>query len=93
MSRERFRKRRLNDGDAYHDLQVDSTFLFSLEVNVGRSFVESDAEAFELVLEDLLVNERLEDVQNDENQAACSGNCNDLFSSTLAVLGALDDAR
>lgn len=58
---------------AYHDLQVDSTFLLSLEVNVGRRLVESDAEAFELVFEDLFVNERLEDVQDDQNQAACSG--------------------
>lgn len=69
----------------------DSSLLLLLDRDVGRSLVQADAEAFQFVLDDGFVGERLEDVEDDEDQVAGSGDGDDLSTATLAVLGALDD--
>lgn len=70
---------------------ADATFVFLLEDNVWRIFVNSDTEAFELVLDDSLVSEGFVDVEDNEDKMARLGNSNDLTTSTFAVLGSLDD--
>lgn len=70
---------------------ADATFIFLLEDNVWRIFVNSDTEAFELVLDDSLVSEGFVDVEDNEDKMARLGNSNDLTTSTFAVLGSLDD--
>ncbi len=76
----------------HHGLQVDAALFLLLKDNIRRVFVEPDAESFEFFLNDALVLQRLQDVQNDEYQGACSCNSNDLSTSTLAVFSSLDDA-
>lgn len=49
--------------------------------------VEPYAEALELVGEDGEIFQRLQDVENNEDQVACPGNRYDLTSSTFAVFG------
>jgi hypothetical protein len=61
--------------------------------NLGGLFVESDSEAFELTLNDLLVHERPGGIEYDEDERAGAGHSDDLLSLTLVLLGALDDTR
>lgn len=72
---------------------VQATFVFFLEDNIGRFLVDADSEAFQLGLDDSLVRQRLVDIENDEDEMACFGNSNDLATSTLAILCSLDDTR
>ena len=53
-----------------HHLQVDAALLLSLEVNIRRLLVEPNAEAFQLVLQYLLVQQRPKHVEHNKNQAA-----------------------
>lgn len=72
---------------------VDATLVFLLKHDVGRFFVDTDSESFQLRFDDTLVCQRLVDVQDDEDEMACLGHGNHLTASTLAILGSLDDAR
>lgn len=73
-------------------VEVDASLVLPPEVDVGRRFVQPDAEALQLVLQQLLVVQRLQDVQHHEDQVAGAGHGDDLPSATLAVLRALDDS-
>lgn len=55
---------------AYSRGEVDASFVLLLEADVGRFLVEADAEALQLVLDQLLVSERLQNVQDDQDQVA-----------------------
>lgn len=46
----------------FYYLQVYSALVLLTEVNVGRSFVEPDAEALQFFLDDLFVLQRLEHI-------------------------------
>eukprot|EP00047_Mylnosiga_fluctuans_P001872 m.222272 g.222272 ORF g.222272 m.222272 type:complete len:496 (+) comp10733_c0_seq1:131-1618(+) len=76
-----------------HRRQVDAALLLAAERDVWRLPVQPDAEALELTLDDLLVPERLQDIKADEDQIARTRNCNDLATTTLAILGTLNDSR
>lgn len=60
----------MHDSVAYSRGEVDASFVLLLEADVGRFLVEADPEALQLVLDQLLVPERLQDVQDDEDQVA-----------------------
>lgn len=51
----------------YGRSEVDASFVLLLEADVGRFLVEADPEALQLVLDQLLVSERLQNVQNNQN--------------------------
>ena len=70
---------------------ADATFVFLLENNIWRLLVDANAKAFKLGLDDLLICERLIDVENDKDQVTGLGHGDDLSSTTLAVFGALND--
>ena len=70
---------------------ANTTFVFLLEDNVWRIFVDSDTEAFKLILDDSFVSEGFVDVEDNEDKMAGLGNGNDLTTSTFAVLSSLDD--
>ena len=46
---------------------ADATFVFFLEDNVWRILIDSDTEAFELVLDDSFVSEGFVDVEDNED--------------------------
>lgn len=58
---------------------------------VGRLLVQPQPKSFQLVLQQLLVLQRLEHVQDYEDQTAGAGHCDDLTTSTLAVFCSLND--
>lgn len=60
----------MRDSVAYSRGEVDASFVLLLEADVGRFLVEADAEALQLVLDQLLVSERLQNVQDDQDQVA-----------------------
>ena len=62
----------------HHDLQVDPPLVLLLEDDVGRRLVHPDSKALQLVLQDLLVPERLQHVQHNEDDVCCPGNRNNL---------------
>lgn len=66
----------VHDSVAYSGGEVDASFVLLLEANVGRSLVEADSEALQLVLDQLLVSERLQDVQDDQDQVAGTSHWN-----------------
>ena len=65
---------------------VDPSFLLLLEADVGRSLVESYPKPLQLPLNDPLVLQWLQDVENNEYEAAGPGHRNDLSPSPLPVL-------
>ena len=69
----------------------DASLVLLLEDNVGRIFIDTYTEAFELVLDDSFVSEGLVHIKNDENEMTGFGNGNDLTASTFAILGSLND--
>ena len=70
---------------------ADATFVFLLEDNVWRIFVDADPEAFEFVLDDSFVSEGFVDVKDNEDKMARLSNSNDLTTSTFSILGSLND--
>ena len=72
---------------------ADPSLVLLLINNVGRLLVNSDTKAFELVLDDSLVSERLVNVKHDEDEMTGFGNGYDLTTSTFAILRSLDDTR
>lgn len=51
----------------------DSTLLFPTDVDRRRAFVQPDTKTFEFTFYDLLVAQRLENIENDEDQV--TGSC------------------
>jgi len=45
----------------------DSTLILLLENNIRRLLIDSDSEALQFILDDLLIDQRLIDVEHDEN--------------------------
>jgi hypothetical protein len=78
-------------GINYESLEVDTSFLLSAEANVGWLFIETNAEAFELTLNNLLVLQRLQDIQHNKNKAAGSGNGDYLPTTTFTILGTFNN--
>lgn len=70
---------------------VDAAFVFLLEDDVWRFFVDSDAKTFQLILDDPLVRQGLVDVKYDEYQMTRLGDGYDLSPTTFAVLCSLND--
>ena len=70
-----------------------SPLVLLLEDNVGRILVDSDTKAFELVLDDSLVSERLVNIKHYEDKMTGFGNGYNLTTSTFAVFGSLNDTR
>lgn len=74
-----------------HPRDSDTTFVLSFEIDLGRHLVEPNTEAFELMLYDFLMLHGSSGVEDDNDQVAGSSDGDNLFTSTLAVLGAFDD--
>lgn len=72
---------------------IEAAFVFLLDGNVGGCLVDPDAESLEFSFNDPLVCERLVDVENNKDQMASFCNCDDLTTSTTAVLGAFNNTR
>lgn len=71
----------------------NTTLVLLFENNVGRLLVDSDPKPFQFGLDDLLVDQRLVDVEHDENKVAGFGHGNDLSTTTLTILGTLNNTR
>lgn len=83
----------VNVGQGHGVGDVDATGVLLLENNVRRALVNANSEALQLALDDALVGERLVDIQDDEDEMACLCDGDDLTTSTLAVLGSLNNTR
>lgn len=55
---------------AYSSGEVDASFVLLLEADVGRFLVEADAESLQLMLDQLLVSQRLQNIQDNQDQIA-----------------------
>mmetsp|Transcript_6266 Transcript_6266/g.17970 ORF Transcript_6266/g.17970 Transcript_6266/m.17970 type:complete len:274 (-) Transcript_6266:154-975(-) len=73
------------------DAERQSALFLLGEGDRGWMLVQPHADALQLVLDLLLMGDRLHDVQDDEDQAAAHGRADDLLTATLAILGALDN--
>ena len=71
----------------------DASLVLLLVHDIRWLFVDADTKAFEFVLDDFFVRQRLVDVEHNKDQMTCFGNGNDLSSASLAVLSTLDDSR
>lgn len=71
----------------------NATFVLLLENDVGRILVNSNTEPFQLILDHSLVSQGLIDIENNEDKMAGFGNGDNLATSTLTILGSLDDTR
>lgn len=80
----------MGQGDSARD--INASFVLFLEDDIWRLLIDSDAEPFQFVFDDLLVRQWLVNVQNNENKMASSGDRDDLSSTTFAILGTLDDS-
>ena len=81
----------VNVGKRHGVRNADSTLVLLLEDNIWGLFVDPNAKAFELRLDDSLVCERFVDIQDDEDQIAGLGHSNDLSTTTFSVFGTLND--
>lgn len=81
----------VNVGQRYGVGDVDATLVLLLEDNVGRLLVDADTETLEFRLDDALVGKGLVDIEDNADEMAGFCNGNDLSTSTLAVLGSLND--
>lgn len=53
--------------------EINASFVLLLEANVGRFAVQTNAKAFQLVFNYLLMPQGFQDIQNDEDQVTGSG--------------------
>ncbi len=60
---------------SYSCSEVDSALVFLLVANIWWLLVESDAKTFQLVFNELLVSERLQNVQDNQDEVASASNC------------------
>ena len=74
-------------------MEIDTTLLLSSEADIGRLFIETNAKAFELTLNNLLVLQRLQDVQHNKDEATGSGYSDYLPTTTFTILGTFNDTR
>ena len=84
--------RHQRQGSQTHDKrQVDPALVFLAVVDVGWLLVEPDSEALQFPFDDLLVLQRLQDVQDDEDQPAGPRHRYHLATTPLPVFRTLDD--
>ncbi len=69
----------------------DTALFFSSDKDGRRTLVQANSKALQFSFDDFLVSEGLEDVEDDEDEIACSGDSNDLPATTFAVICALDN--
>lgn len=60
---------------SYSGSEVDSALVFLLEANIWWFLVEPDTKTFQLMFNELLVSERLQNVQDDQDKVASASNC------------------
>ena len=72
---------------------TNATFILLLKNDIRRLLINADPESLELVFDDSFLRERFIDVQDDEDQMAGFGHCDDLSAATLSILGPLDNSR
>mmetsp|Transcript_41870 Transcript_41870/g.132018 ORF Transcript_41870/g.132018 Transcript_41870/m.132018 type:complete len:293 (+) Transcript_41870:287-1165(+) len=75
------------------DVELDASLVMPLEVDVGLRLVQSDTEAVQLLLDQLLVGHGLAGIQDHKDQRARSRRADHSLAPSLAVLGPLDDTR
>ena len=68
-----------------------TTLVLLLEHNVGGLLVDSDSESLQFIFNHLLVDQRLVNVENNENEMACLGDSNNLPPTTFTIFGTLND--
>jgi len=73
--------------------EIQSTLFLLLNCYFWRLFVQSNAKAFKLSLDDSFVSHGLHDVENNEDEVAGSGHSNNLLTPTLTVLSSLNNSR
>jgi hypothetical protein len=71
---------------------TDTAFILFLEDDIWWLFIDTNTEAFKLILDDPLLRQRLIDIENDEYEMACFGNGDNLSTSAFAVFGSLNDS-
>ncbi len=81
----------VNVSQWYSAGDANPSFVFLLENNIGRGFVNSHAETFQFRLNHPLVCQGLIDIENDEYEVARFCDSNDLTTSSFAIFGTLDD--
>jgi hypothetical protein len=72
---------------------VDPSLVFLLEDDVGRCLIDSNAKSFQFRFNYAFVGQGLVYIENDENEMAGLGDGNNLSTSSLSILGSLDDTR
>ena len=80
-------------GQRHGTRDSNTTLVLLLEDDVGRLLVDSDPKSLQFGFDDLFVDQRLVDVEHDENEVAGFRDGNDLSTTTLTVLGTLNDTR
>lgn len=65
---------RSNLPETYSACEVDASFVLLFEADVWRLLVESDAKSFQLVFYQLLVAQRFQHIEHDQEQVASSSN-------------------
>lgn len=78
--------------DVVIENEVEASLLVLLDLDQRLGLVESDAESFQLPLDDLLVVHRSGGVKNDHNQVAGSGDGNNLSTTSFVVFGSLNNS-
>jgi hypothetical protein len=61
-----------------HRLEVDAALLFLLEDDVWRFLVQPDPETLQLLLDQLLVLQRLQNIQDNKDERTSTSDCDDL---------------
>lgn len=77
----------------HHAGNGNTSLVLSLKVDLRRTLVEPNSEAFQLMLDDLLVPHGSGGVKHDDDEITRAGHCDDLLTATLSVLGTLNDTR
>jgi hypothetical protein len=76
----------------HHCIEVDSSFVLLLEVDVWRFFIEPDSVSLQFSFDDSLVFKWFEYVQNYKYETTGLCHSDNLPSSSSAVLGSFDDS-
>lgn len=69
----------------------NTALVLLLEGDIGRRLIDPDPKALHFSLDNPLINQGLIDIEDNEDQIARLGHRNDLSSTTLTILGTLDN--
>jgi len=78
-------------GQRHSISDTNTAFILFLEDNIWWLFINTNTEAFKLILDNSFLRQRLVDIKNDEYEMAGFGDGNDLSTSTFAVFGSLNN--